>query len=394
MHMQTPVNGWLDAVNELPEGGFVKGLGVNILRDAKQRWTSLGRDPSKLIADYRHFNYIYPFDRLYSFDELKALWRVNFDRWVSGDLSFLDLAEELNEYFDERMVTDKVLLQPYLASAQAAVAVWNSEYRGKRVPDHCRLVIGNSPVGNSIPREFMQLAVDSDSVLGYHPYTKWHFKTRDPQDWRFHSGRWLFNEQEYGLKPLWAFTECGPYLGADEGWRHKDCLDNDLPLLVVAMKLWVTDLRGTAAYREGRILGTSAWFTSIVGEQWKFYQYDRAALVAVAQMMKHEWRQEWIMPFDPTTIAKVHELTRQIDELVDPTSHVWKVGDIALANTNPLITYTAPNGPVKDKRPPTPPGGPMVTYDLNVLEVTADQLWLRVAAGLWVKAADVKLKGS
>lgn len=71
---------------------------------------------------------------------------------------------------------------------------------------------------------------------------------------------------------------------------------------------------------------------------------------------------------------------------------VWKVGDVALANTNPLITYVAPNGAEKDKRPPTPPGGPMITYDLNVLEVTTDQLWLRVAVGMWVKSGSVKKK--
>lgn len=73
-------------------------------------------------------------------------------------------------------------------------------------------------------------------------------------------------------------------------------------------------------------------------------------------------------------------------------AHVWAPGDVARAIVNPLFTYTAPGGPVHDTRPKTPPGGPMVTYDLDVIAVTADQLWLEVAANIWVKTADVKLK--
>lgn len=66
-------------------------------------------------------------------------------------------------------------------------------------------------------------------------------------------------------------------------------------------------------------------------------------------------------------------------------AHVWKAGDVALARALPLTTYVAPGGAVKDVRP-------NATYDLNVRSVSADQLWLEVAAGMWVKTADVKLK--
>ncbi len=91
--------------------------------------------------------------------------------------------------------------------------------------------------------------------------------------------------------------------------------------------------------------------------------------------------------------AQAATLTASINALVPDDVPHWKVGDVALANTNPLWTYDSPNGPVHDKRPPTPPGGPMITYDLNVLEVTPDGLWLKVAATpLWVKAADCKHK--
>ena len=56
------------------------------------------------------------------------------------------------------------------------------------------------------------------------------------------------------------------------------------------------------------------------------------------------------------------------------------MGDVALANVNPLLTYDSPNGTVHDKRPPTPPGGPMITYDLDVAEVSADGWALGEAA--------------
>lgn len=72
--------------------------------------------------------------------------------------------------------------------------------------------------------------------------------------------------------------------------------------------------------------------------------------------------------------------------------HTYKAGDVVLANTNPLVTYVSPGGAVKDKRPATPPGGDMIAYDLNVIAVSADNLWLEVAAGLWVKGTDVVLK--
>jgi len=73
--------------------------------------------------------------------------------------------------------------------------------------------------------------------------------------------------------------------------------------------------------------------------------------------------------------------------------HIWKAGDIALANVNPLVTFNAPNGTVHDLRPQTPPGGPMITYDLTVLAVSPDGLWLQVATNpLWVRTIDVKPK--
>lgn len=73
------------------------------------------------------------------------------------------------------------------------------------------------------------------------------------------------------------------------------------------------------------------------------------------------------------------------------TTHTWVKGDVALAATNPLVTYVAVNGAVHDKR--ANPDGSMITYDLNIVDVSLDQLWLQVAPNIWVKTSDVKLKG-
>ena len=81
----------------------------------------------------------------------------------------------------------------------------------------------------------------------------------------------------------------------------------------------------------------------------------------------------------------------QIKSILDNPSaapHVWRAGDVALAVANPLTTYAAPGGAVHDTRVG-------VTYDLDVGAVSTDGLWLQVASlPLWVRAADVKLKGS
>ncbi len=312
MHFQRSPQNWPDVLPHLPPWALLKAFDPSLLREAK------GLRPD-VITDYRHHDFVYPFDRAYSFDELKAIWRANFWRFVDGTYlaqyaSHVDLIEELNEYTDSRMVIDKALLAPYLASARAAVEVWNSEFRGRTVtnpndggqgaiPAGCRLVICNSPVGNDVPREFYELAIASDSVLGVHPYTRYWHGVRDAGDWRYHSGRWAYNEAEYGIKPVYAFTECGPYAGSAEGWRHPDVLNGDVAALAEAMRVWAHDVTLTAAYRERRVLGPGAWFTSgHIG--WEFYQMDTPELIAVADAI----RPAWVQP-TPTPRARVQDVS-------------------------------------------------------------------------------------
>lgn len=304
MHFQTSIDNWPNSLKKMPNGALIKSVNdPSLLREARQHWASAGRDLSKLWTDYRHHDLDYYFST--DFDQMVAKWRINFRRFI--DATYIKeyaphvlLVEELNEYTDTRMVTDKSLLAPRLTSAQAAVSVWNKEYRGRTltiegntgtIPSNCRLVICNSPVGNDVPREFYQLSVNEDAPLGVHPYTHWINKARDPQDFRYHSGRWHYNEQQYGIKPNYVFTESSPYGGVLEGWRHQSVCGGDRNLLIEAMRLWFLDLQSTPAYSEGRILGPGAWFTSSRNDdQWGYYRLWESELTPIADLAMSLWK--------------------------------------------------------------------------------------------------------
>jgi hypothetical protein len=61
------------------------------------------------------------------------------------------------------------------------------------------------------------------------------------------------------------------------------------------------------------------------------------------------------------------------------------VGDLAIAVAHPLTVYKDTAGTVQDTRP-------NVTYDLNVISVSAEGQWLEAAPSpLWAKVADDSL---
>lgn len=405
MHFQSPIQNWPRILAVAPERCFIKAFEGGMLAEAKAEWVRLGRDPAKLHTDFRFFDFIYPFDRAYSFAELKDIWRANFRRFV--DRTYLerfaghvDSVEELNEYYDTRMAHDSALLAPFLASAQAAVAVWNDEFRGRVVtsadggqgliPANCRLVIGNSPVGNDIAREFYALAVASDNILGVHPYSKWEHRTRDPQDFRFHSGRWNWDEQAYGIKPVYAFTECGPYLSAAEGWRYADCMGADMGLLLGGMRAWVQDVRTTFAYQEGRILGPGAFFTQ-GGFGWQMYQYTTDELVELYRMLAVEWRPPALQEIDVDTQIKA-EIGQHANDILtllwlDGKPVQWTIP--APPPPGKLITFYHQNN-----TPFVPPKVINVAWAMNVTARSGLMLLVSDPAGtdndLWVRAQDVR----
>ena len=305
MHFQTDVTNWDKALLEMPDWVIVKAVNdPSILRVAYQKWVAAGRNPKRLYLDYRHHDLDYTFS--IDWELMVAKWRMNFRRFVDAtylerDAPYIKLVEELNEYTDTRMITDKALLAPRLQSARAAVWVWNNEYRGQTlivdgktgtIPDDARLVVCNSPVGNDIPVEFFELCRDEDAVMGVRTYTHWNDKQRDPLDFRWHSGRPFFNEQEYGIKVDYVLGETGPYNGSTVGgWRADSCMGADRGLLVEGMRAWIQDLTTTTAYADGRILGPGAWFTSNRSDDgaWKNYLLWESELIPLAEMCAEEW---------------------------------------------------------------------------------------------------------
>jgi len=304
MHFQTSIPNWDKSLLRMPDYSLCKSVNdASLLVVAYQKWVEAGRDPDKLFRDFRHHDLDYTFS--VDWDMMVLKWRNNFRRFIDGTYlekyaPYVKLIEELNEYTDTRMVTDKALLAPRLQSARAAVDVWNNEYRGRTltidgktgtIPDDARLVVCNSPVGNDIPIEFFQLCRDEDAVLGVRTYTHWNDGVRDLGDFRWHSGRPFFNEQEYGIKVDYVLGESGPYNGSTTGgWRHDSCMGGDVALLVQGMQDWVLDMTQTAAYAEGRILGPGAWFTSsTMNDAWNYFRLWDGELNQIADMCSIYW---------------------------------------------------------------------------------------------------------
>lgn len=330
MHMQTSVDRWIEDLLKMPDYTLVKAVNdLGVLLDAYNKWVAAGRDPKKLYLDYRYHDYYYPDwdgrDNTKTYDEFKQIWRMNFSKVVDWTYyakyaHVVKFMEELNEYTDTRMVTDKALLAPRIRSARAAVVVWNSEYRGKNgIPSDARLVVCNSPVGNDIPIEYFQLCRDEDAVLGVHTYTHWVNKQRDPLDFRYHSGRPFYNEQQYGIKVNYILSESGPYDGSTRGgWRVGNCMGGSIDLLKQGMIAWWTDLAATDAYKEGRIKGPGAWFTCnrVDDGKWKYYLLWHNELSVLAQECAKIWKPGTgvVVPPDPipvpTTLTTVCDVSR------------------------------------------------------------------------------------
>lgn len=281
MHVQAGVPGMMDAVALLPPGGMVLAIDDGgVLVDAKRI------NPGVTTA-LRHFVAGQEFGQTEA--ERYAIARGYFRSFIDGTYfekyaHVVDLVLEYNEYTDEGMLAnDPDVYTSHFQQAVAMANVWNDEYRPRLVS---RLVLCNGPVGNSIDRRFAELAVATDNVLGYHPYIRasvriWPATIHDPGDWRYHSGRWHFMEQSWGLYPDWAFTEMMPYQGSTEGWRHWACLDGDRGLLLGEYQYWLAHLAETPAFQRGRILGwTGAWFS--VGGNWWDYLLETTELIPLA----------------------------------------------------------------------------------------------------------------
>jgi len=354
MHLQDAPQGWHQALLSLPDGGLVKSVSnPSTLREAKQAWAAAGRDPARLHTLYRHFDVVTASAGLWA--DAVDHWRVMYARWVDATYlnsyaPFVDFVSESNEYTATSTWGDPVAKATALQNAQAAAYVWNKYYRGKMgIPADCRLALLSGPVSNDIPIEIFQLAIETDSAIDYHAYTRWTDGVRYAGDFAEDSGRWNTHELAYGLRPLWVFGESGPYNSQHNGWRAPSVLAGDVGALAAAMHAWVRDVAQTRAYHEGRIVGTGAWFTSSTDSTWRYFQMDTPALLAVAQAIAEEWK-EPSMTIDPTTKAQIETHLAAIEAILNPPAPLYwakALIDLALRDKdgNPTTDPTyAPSG--------------------------------------------------
>ena len=283
-HFQTTVTDWPRAVAKLPAGAVIKSIDRgDLLRDAKAANAGV-----KTVL--RHW-----FDSGQVFggtlEENRQRARAFFGTFIDGTFlsqyaPFVDYVEEWNEYNATSHTPAEVAVR--VTWARAVAEVWSEMRQADSRLAHIRLVLANIAIGNDLPRAYAELALQHDAVLGYHAYSHYINGQRDSGDWRYHSGRWHFMEQAWGLKPRWLFTEAGPYAGVLEGWRHPAVLGGDAGRYVEAVRAWVRDVKATPAYREGRVLGFNL-FTTGGGQTWRFYETSQPEMDALADMIREEW---------------------------------------------------------------------------------------------------------
>jgi len=385
MHFQTRIQDWPRAVLSLPDQAIVKSVSdASLLREVVQVWTKAGRERSQITTCYRHYDVSTP-PATASWAEARDWWRAMFFRFVDRTYleqcaEFIDLVQGANEHTASSTWTDKADKARALMSERAAADVWNSEFRGQLVhsndggegliPASCRLTLLSGPVSNDIPREILELSILEDAPIDYHAYSRWTRGVRYVNDWQDDSGRWAITEETYGLKPDWVFGECGPYGGVTEGWRHPTVLGGDLALLRQAMRAWYTDVIATPAFKDGRICGQGAWFTSGIDPTWSYYQLFTPDLIAVSDAIRDLWKMEKTM-----RVLTWEEINAgdKVKAAIDSGCLVYLDDKVTLWN------YTD--------------GHPRVsTWIMDVFEITADG-WLRVSDGatrLWVRGLDVK----
>lgn len=373
---------------------LLKAFDAGLLVDGREKWGTYGHDQADLFTVFRYGDLHYPFDgRDYTWQEMKDFARTQFRRFIDGTwldrfAPFVDAVETWNEHTDSDMCRNPGRLRLHLLAEEAAVAVWEAEYRGRIVPDTCRLVIVNSPVGNDIPMEFYRLAVASGNILGIHNYTRWWQRVREVEDFFYLSGRPFYNEAEYGIKPVYAATECGPFASVDEGWMDVDVLGGSIPLMVEANRQVIRDIKRLPVFAEDRLLGFAYFTSGHIG--WEGYQMEAPALIEVCRMQYDEWVGDVEDDMDDATKTAIKGHAQAIIDLVDGKWWLTMTPPYKLAATGRMIPFYNADG----TRRTAAPTQLAATGNWDVFNRSGDLLLVYdpagTAADLWVRGQDVE----
>lgn len=343
MHLQDSTPNWLEIFPRLPEGVLIKAVDrADLLCTAKQLKPGC-------ITLLRHW---YDHSQHYDF----APYSVKLDRARNFFNSFLDgtFYEQYKNYVDIIAGWNEVWAESQTAAERAdrveqekaMIQVFKAEH-APRLPAHVRYAMASSAVGNHQPKEMYQLAVSEDVYLQDHPYSWWGdvdgngTYERAANDWTDLSGLWHRKEVQYGIKPRYIFDEGGPFESAISGWRSPQCLGGDIGRYIHAVREWIQDVQETPAYKEGRIVGPVALFTTgIPGGTFASYHTGQPELNALADMIKQEWRPGTVTPPTPTNPLPITPLSQRDPRWAghimgpDSTGRVRNIGDFGCLVTD------------------------------------------------------------
>ena len=290
LHLQKPVDRWLESVARLPAGSCV--LAVDQVQEAP---AVKAANPGVTFALRHHYDTGQQADG--NWEQQLQRSREFFASFVDGTFAefatHVDYILGFNEFYADSQ--NRIERDQWTSQVRAHCEVWTTEYRTIPAFSHIRLVIANTAVGNDIPIECARLYWDYHPavVIGYHPYSHWHMDggipIRAANDWADLSGRWARMEAAWRFSVEWLFTEAGPFESAVTGWRSPECLGHSVTAYVNAVREWIRDCATTPAYQEGRLRGFALFTTGRAGPVWSGFWTEQPELNALADMVAQEW---------------------------------------------------------------------------------------------------------
>ena len=227
-HVQQTLDGWLETMKKLPAETPVKVVNDYFMsRDLKNVNPGL-----KIIFRHVYDGRQHPSDNYEeNLEKARAFFKAFIDGtfWKERIWQYLYGIEEWNEYLANSMPPSE--LHRWVSWNRAVQVIWKELQTDHPELRHIRLVCCNTAVGNTIPIEIARQVYQFGNILSYHGYTRFNNGVRDPLDFRYHSGRWMYMDQVYranGIFVDWLSTEAGPYHDTYAGWRDERVLNNKI----------------------------------------------------------------------------------------------------------------------------------------------------------------------
>ncbi len=316
VHGQYPINNWLEAIKIFPAGTpFLSVNDIHMLRDAK------GVNPG-LRTIFRKKIDVQAFTPDYEQAKQKA--RDYFNSFIDGTWQqqelwrYVDIVKEWNEYV--ATTQNEAERQLIITWLKAVTTVWNQEYRGKPILGGCDIPLAclSVAIGNDIDIRYARIIADSGNIISYHNYTHFFNGQRDPEDWKYHSGRWTEMDKVFlanGIQAKWISTEGGIYEGVYDGWKSAKTVSGNLQRYInECIKYQLEKVSAWNKANGNRYLG-SVLFTFGNTGSWPMYELNTAEMIEIAKVVRDyqpvvvpppvtDWKAEaWQLSIEKQTIS-------------------------------------------------------------------------------------------